>query len=569
MDPGRISFLNKFIIWRHLAIRIKLFFITGTMDGKQEFEVSGLTAKQDADEKKSGHLSETEDDINSVKGELVLHGLCLGIDTSNLGKVASQTFMEKPKNVIFKDPFMDLTSRTKYFVNQNEAEKFKKTLCDLGYDFAFDPEELDCRDSGNKNPKQMEDGLSDLSKNIKSKTSCSVILTRMNFYFCPMASYYLDRKRIKLSNTALETLQYLCDIGSVEEFLEAYGSHVSCGLLHFGGRIFHSISKRVPLSEIQHIAETDKREEAETEERSSFFYLQFKTNYFEESCDDNKGENSEMSRIFNTSRSPITTCGLEGDGISESFKDLKEWADFIGKKRDSWGLINRSKTGIVPIWEIILTNHPEMEQEALLLFEAWKKMTKYTHTVTIKKLREAASENIHRVRRLCHLGKIDLQVQKLAEINLEETENENLLWCLMSFLRMVSKNEFEETADGTTSSQKNPWAVFVAKQQSMRQLLHQLTIHRSKYMVKFEESYRYLSSVLDEERVKLMTQAQCPLAKDIQDMLHCEYSFFKLEIEVPISKPFQVNTYPYFYKSSQYNFLVYKLRRNFATNCPT
>ena len=493
-----------------------------------EFQTENSDVKFEQSSKTDGDL------IARIHGGQALHAFCLAAGKEYTCAPAQEALLEKPEDLVFRDPSMGVKLLTKYFVNKEDAYKFKNFVFDVGCSFCFDEKygEGIYYKTFSDYTRQMEfNDLSNLSLDVNS----SKIVTMLNFRFYPVASFHLEPKTMKLSFGALESLKRLnlC-YDTAKRFLQDYGSHIPCGPYHLGGRYCHSLDIRVSRIQNQfvrkNITENNKAELDLAYLRNDDGYSTiFSNTHYDVRFADEENRYSKLCINCKTYHPPMN-CSFEGSEFSNQFKTMREWRDFLRANRESWQLIERGLKEVVPIWEIILLNHFEMKREALFLYETWMKMTRENTNECTKKMREMTSDLLPSIIDRCHKKQLQDYIRQLGEINLHEIDEADLLnRHLMPFIWMLSRQDFAENAAGTSKFNQDHWSVFFSKQETVRQLLQNLFIPPN--TLKFNYTCRYLCSVLD------YTKRDEILTKDGRNLLASFQSARRSEIEpnVPVS----------------------------------
>ena len=296
------------------------------------------------------HPCETDQELiaNLSEGS-TLHGFCYGIDAAELCKKAPIVVLKKLDfPAIRKELPAASFLFSEYFSNSRDETQIIKAISETGYSFAsrMNAKGISYKSDNSSNLYNVGDSsLSDKTQRNK--------MTMTKFHICPVGfSYTCDTNQLVLSESAMESLQNVKNDAKAKKFLQNYGSHVFCGVNYLGGILSHSVeietsSQQVDCERLKLIA-SDKITQATS--LASDKSHTFVADAFEASC---------RFKIDNF------------NGPDE--KELEPFEERLRANSRLWRIIDREDLPetLIPVWNVIYNNHPNMKDEADMLCGAW------------------------------------------------------------------------------------------------------------------------------------------------------------------------------------------------------
>ena len=296
------------------------------------------------------HPCETDQELiaNLSKGSN-FHGFCYGIDAAELCKKAPIVVLKKLDfSAIRKELPAASFLFSEYFSNSRDETQIIKAISETGYSFAsrMNAKGISYKSDNSSNLYNVGDSsLSDKTQRNK--------MTMTKFHICPVGfSYTCDTNQLVLSESAMESLQNVKNDAKAKKFLQNYGSHVFCGVNYLGGILSHSVeietsSQQVDCERLKLIA-SDKITQATS--LASDKSHTFVADAFEASC---------RFKIDNF------------NGPDE--KELEPFEERLRANSRLWRIIDREDLPetLIPVWNVIYNNHPNMKDEADMLCGAW------------------------------------------------------------------------------------------------------------------------------------------------------------------------------------------------------
>ena len=296
------------------------------------------------------HPCETDQELiaNLSEGS-TLHGFCYGIDAAELCKKAPIVVLKKLDfSAIRKELPAASFLFSEYFSNSRDETQIIKAISETGYSFAsrMNAKGISYKSDNSSNLYNVGDSsLSDKTQRNK--------MTMTKFHICPVGfSYTCDTNQLVLSESAMESLQNVKNDAKAKKFLQNYGSHVFCGVNYLGGILSHSVeietsSQQVDCERLKLIA-SDKITQATS--LASDKSHTFVADAFEASC---------RFKIDNF------------NGPDE--KELEPFEERLRANSRLWRIIDREDLPetLIPVWNVIYNNHPNMKDEADMLCGAW------------------------------------------------------------------------------------------------------------------------------------------------------------------------------------------------------
>ena len=296
------------------------------------------------------HPCETDQELiaNLSEGS-TLHGFCYGIDAAELCKKAPIVVLKKLDfPAIRKELPAASFLFSEYFSNSRDETQIIKAISETGYSFAsrMNAKGISYKSDNSSNLYNVGDSsLSDKTQRNK--------MTMTKFHICPVGfSYTCDTNQLVLSESAMESLQNVKNDAKAKKFLQNYGSHVFCGVNYLGGILSHSVeietsSQQVDCERLKLIA-SDKITQATS--LASDKSHTFVADAFEASC------RFKIDNFY---------------GPDE--KELEPFEERLRANSRLWRIIDREDLPetLIPVWNVIYNNHPNMKDEADMLCGAW------------------------------------------------------------------------------------------------------------------------------------------------------------------------------------------------------
>ena len=296
------------------------------------------------------HPCETDQELiaNLSEGS-TLHGFCYGIDAAELCKKAPIVVLKKLDfSAIRKELPAASFLFSEYFSNSRDETQIIKAISETGYSFdsRMNAKGISYKSDNSSNLYNVGDSsLSDKTQRNK--------MTMTKFHICPVGfSYTCDTNQLVLSESAMESLQNVKNDAKAKKFLQNYGSHVFCGVNYLGGILSHSVeietsSQQVDCERLKLIA-SDKITQATS--LASDKSHTFVADAFEASC------RFKIDNFY---------------GPDE--KELEPFEERLRANSRLWRIIDREDLPetLIPVWNVIYNNHPNMKDEADMLCGAW------------------------------------------------------------------------------------------------------------------------------------------------------------------------------------------------------
>ena len=305
-------------------------------------------------------------------------------------------------------------------------------------------------------------------------------VTMLDFSIYPMASYNIERSDNNILSSVLESLRNVKDVLSAEKFLEDYGSHVSCGANVLGAIVCHS--DRISTSQ-------------------------------------------QLTQETAVVQSSDVKCSFDLDVCKIATKFPKLFEELLKANSRAWHIIERSEipAKLLPIWNIVYEQHPNLKYEADLLRKAWLRKTAEVNVGIVNEERLKVERYLSGESNKEKVKQLESQLRELSQLNLDVVEEEKLLMKLQNYFIVLAKIELNSTED------ENPWIIYVAKQEKFCRLLKHLADNWEIYKSKFPNVFAYLSRTINEDKLEMMNSSHWPLDENISRVLRQQRSSLSLD----------------------------------------
>ena len=312
---------------------------------------------------------------------------------------------------------------------------------------------------------------SEIGSNAETTNQESAV-TMLDLYIYPMASYNIERTEIILLPSALESLRNVKDVMSADKFLEDYGSHVSCGANVLGAIVCQSV--RVSTSQ-------------------------------------------QLTQETAVVQSSDVKCSFDLDVCKIATKFPKLFEELLKANSRAWHIIERSEipAKLLPIWNIVYEQHPNLKYEADLLRKAWLRKAEEVNIEIVSEERLKVEKSLASQTNDEKVKRLQAQLHELTQLNLDAIDESEFLSKLEAFFILIAKIENQPNSTG----EENPWITFVAKQEKFCRLLKHLADNWEIYKSKFPNVFAYLTRTMNEDKLEMMNSSHCPLEENICQML--------------------------------------------------
>lgn len=440
---------------------------------------------------------ETDEDlIAGIDGGLALHCICYGLSDDGVSKLAPEPFFRKPKICSIKETIsIQPHILEEYCLTKESVINLKNLILSSGPSFY---EKLKARGFGLNG-----EASSNHQPNYKGEEKTTSQLSLLSFHIYPTATLRIDGDQLILSQSAINSLEDVDDVSSAETFLNRFGSHFSRGLHHLGGVLCHSIELISQEEQSEGALKNLAKKVMEANLRSGSL-LNGNIKQMDLS-QENFGANND-GKI--TSRSEVTSRG-------PPVFQPRLFEELLRVNSRSWHVIDRgvSSETLVPIWTVVDKKNP---QAANFLRKAWLRRTADIKDGIVNiewqkiKNREQTSVNNENEQRIISL------LNSLKDTNLETVDEGDLLEKLNQFFQALQTLEYQNS---NKSNEVSYWVTYVAKQSKLCALLLELVRHWKLGDTKFQEVFRYLSSIIDQNKIEQMDHAGFKLDPKICEML--------------------------------------------------
>ncbi|XP_071984044.1 interferon-induced very large GTPase 1-like [Engystomops pustulosus] len=316
--------------------------------------------------KKNDNITD-EEVLKHASGVLALEGIFQTQDFDDLFK-KREPLLCIPKGFQLLGPEQNPVFQQKEFTSRIEESSFQKIVEKMGLSLS-NSMTYSFWGSGLKGSTGYIK-YSDFEKNRKqSSLQTYVCTTRYNYI--PLASCYFTKDQLRLSQAALNELQDIEKLISIQsddnivrmkatDFFQRFGSHANLGPIHFGGIYWWKASMEGITSEQEQEAKRITSEALNLYVGASYA---------------GNGGDFDLSKTN-------TQCSIERSTISEFQKDIQffstktggpsavdsicQWKAGLETSNKTWSVIDRGFQ-LMPVWEIIVSNHRDQFTDVIKL----------------------------------------------------------------------------------------------------------------------------------------------------------------------------------------------------------
>ncbi|XP_072466211.1 interferon-induced very large GTPase 1-like [Notamacropus eugenii] len=324
-----------------------------------------------------GTLSHREDLPDRELLQRVSGGLALqGIYQTNhpedlLGK--REELLSLPKDFFLLSPAQGTRMETKEFLSSHEESMFTESMEKLGFSVSFLAKgrvwgfnlEASTNDTRSSDPREVHKPCSEHTYSCTTK-----------FCYIPLASCYFSQDQLHLSSSALQELKKLEALLThssdtethlkhrCEAFFQRFGSHVNQGPLHLGGVFWwKAVAEGFRSEELQDV----KQQASEALD----VYIGGSYSGFGVTATATVNALNFQSQMASHKRSSTNLLArfqmsVYQTGGPQEVDSLPQWKVGLVASNHTWCVIDRGHQ-LVPVWDIILSNHRQDFQDPLRL----------------------------------------------------------------------------------------------------------------------------------------------------------------------------------------------------------
>ncbi|XP_051846773.1 interferon-induced very large GTPase 1-like [Antechinus flavipes] len=310
--------------------------------------------------------------LKRVSGGLALQGIYQTNHPEDLLE-RREELITLPENFFLLRPEQTTRMETKEFLSSQEEAMFTQSMEILGYSVSF----LAKGGGWGLNLEaSTKDSRSSYSRDVQKSHSEKTYTCTTKFSYIPLASCHFARDQLHLSKSALQELKQLEELLSYsngaenypllkqrcEAFFRRFGSHVNQGPLHLGGVFWWKAVAAGFRSEALHDVKRQASEALDTYIGGSYSGF---------------GVTAAASANVSNSQSQMTSQNTSSTNLQISLEmsfyqtggppeadSLPQWKAGLVASNHSWCIIDRGYR-LVPVWDIILSNHRQDFQDPL------------------------------------------------------------------------------------------------------------------------------------------------------------------------------------------------------------
>ncbi|KAM9036265.1 interferon-induced very large GTPase 1-like [Sarcophilus harrisii] len=310
--------------------------------------------------------------LKRVSGGLALQGIYQTNHPEDLLEKREE-LISLPENFFLLNPQQRSGMETKRFLSSNDESMFTQSMEILGFSVSF----LAKGGGWGLNLEtSTKDSRSSDSRDVQKSHSEETYSCTTKFCYIPLASCHFARDQLHLSKSALQELKQLEELLSYsnsaethsllkqrcEAFFKRFGSHVNQGPLHLGGVFWWKAVAAGFRSEALHDV---KRQASEALDR----YIGGSYSGFGVTAAASANVSNSQSQMSsqNTSSTNLQTrfeMSVYQTGGPPEVDSLPQWKAGLVASNHSWCIIDRGYQ-LVPVWDIILSNHRQDFQDPL------------------------------------------------------------------------------------------------------------------------------------------------------------------------------------------------------------
>ncbi|XP_074073582.1 interferon-induced very large GTPase 1-like [Macrotis lagotis] len=414
--------------------------------------------------------------LRRVSGGLALQGI---YQTNHLEDLLEkrEELLSLPEDFYLLSPAQGTRMETKEFLSSQEESVFIQSMEKLGFSVSFLAKGGGWDFNGEASTSYTK---SSDTREFHNSHSEHTYCCTTKFSYIPLASCYFARDQLHLSRSALQELKHLEDILShsndeethqlmkyrCEAFFQRFGSHVNQGPLHLGGIFWWKA-----------VAEGFRSEEIhEVKQQASEALDAYIGGSYSDFGVTAPGMGNALHSQYQKSSHTRSSTNLQArfkmsvyqTGGPPEVVSLPQWKAGLVSSNQTWSIIDRGYQ-LVPVWDIILSNHRQDFQNPLQVTHCLIDM--YTD-LTGRCARTEDGEEI--------LSAVEDSRSLIEEVkSWEITEPEEKLMKLMDFMQNLS----EKTRNNNT------WINICLKDPALQQFLldtvsfcKHLPVHETKFI---------------------------------------------------------------------------------------
>ncbi|XP_029452117.1 interferon-induced very large GTPase 1-like [Rhinatrema bivittatum] len=330
------------------------------------------------------NISDTEV-LRCASGGLALEGIYKTNQLEDLLQKREQLICI-PEDFSLLGPEQGPVFQQKEFSSFAAESTFTKSMEKLGYSFS-------CSAKGGFWGMSFETSIDSInsseSENKQKSHMAHTYISTTKYNYIPLASCYIPKGKLRLSSAALQELKCIEKLLSLttetekqniliryEKFFKRFGSHVNQGPLHFGGIFWWKASsegfKKEQLEDIKKMA---------SEALSSYIGASYSGFSCNAAAGIGRSQSQSQASFQGTQRETlqkqIQLCVTKTGGPAEA-DSLTQWKSGLVTSNKTWSVIDRGFQ-LVPVWDLILSNHREdfkdAHQFSTALIDAYKAIT--------------------------------------------------------------------------------------------------------------------------------------------------------------------------------------------------
>ncbi|XP_036406861.1 interferon-induced very large GTPase 1-like [Megalops cyprinoides] len=317
---------------------------------------------------------ETISDVQVLKnasGGLALEGF---YRTQNLEDLLAkrEQLIEVPLSFSLIGPKQSAMYEQKEFSSHRSQTVHQKVMEKLGFSFSSSLN-VGLWGFGIRNTTERNESSETEETRTQSCEQSSIFSTKYNYI--PLASCFIEKDKLKLSQGAIKALQEIETILShsgenmalrnrVSSFYERFGSHANQGPIHFGGVFWWTASaegfRSDELSEMKKL--TSKALNIHVGAGYTTPIVSVSAGL---SISSSEVKGSSTGRHSETLMSKVQLSVSKTGGPAETDNHL-QWKSHLVTSNRTWSVVDRGTT-LIPVWEIIMSAHKNDFQDALSL----------------------------------------------------------------------------------------------------------------------------------------------------------------------------------------------------------
>ncbi|XP_068963943.1 interferon-induced very large GTPase 1-like [Petaurus breviceps papuanus] len=473
--------------------------------------------------------------LKRVSGGLALQGI---YQTNNPADVLGkrEELLSLPENFFLLSPAQGTRMETMEFLSSHEESMFTESMEKLGFSVSF----LAKGGGWGFNLETSTNATrSSDSREVHKSHSEHMYSCTTKFCYIPLASCHFSQDQLHLSRSALQELKQLEQLlghsngaethlkHRCEAFFQRFGSHVNQGPLHLGGVFcWKAVAEGFRSEELQ-----DVRQQA-SEALDVYIGGSYSGFGVKAAATVSASNSKSQMASHNTSSSNMLArfqMSVYQTGGPPEVDSLPQWKAGLVASNQTWCVIDRGYQ-LVPVWDIILSNHRQDFQDPLRLTRC------LTDIYTALTGRCARTQDGEELLRAVADARSFLEEVKSWEI----TQPEEKLMKLLDLKQKLSEK----------SMNSNTWINICLKDLALQQFLVQIVnfckdfpVHETKFIKSQLRSllYPYVYQVEDFAQRHSIMQWVFHSAKEQQDIRVTEFTEFIQILEKAKNVLFEIN----------------------------